>query len=83
MKTEDYGFEVTGAFSIDKKLKPELGASGDITRFKLPDGRTARLVVGIEIESKKGDKYEYITEETKMDKLGFTCLDYATVRFTA
>lgn len=77
----NYKFEVTGGFDVKKGLKP-IKPFDDIVAFKLPDGRSVRLIVALEIESKAGDMdYKYVTSENEMAELGFECLDYADARF--
>jgi len=76
-----YRFEVTGRFYVDEKLKPEVSHIGNLTRFKLPDGRAASLVVALEIEVDEGMSYEYVTSEREMRDLGFEGLDYDELRF--
>ena len=77
-----YRFEVTGGFDVNKKLKEKLDHSGSyVCAFKLPDGRTFRPMFALEIESKDGSSFEYITDETDMADLGFEGLVYDHVGF--
>ena len=81
MKIKTYLFKVTGGFDINRKFKEELSCISKVVGFKLPDGRTARPIIGLEIESKDGNKFEYVTSESKMSELGFEGLDYGHVFF--
>ena len=76
-----YGFDVTGTFHIDTAFEPELSCIEDIVGFKLPDGRTVRLAVALEVESADGESHEYVTSEKEMADLGFTSLLYAFAEF--
>ena len=77
-----YKFEVTGGFDVNKKLKEKLDHSGSyVCAFKLPDGRTVRPMLALEVESKDGNSFEYITSEIDMSDLGFEGLDYDHVGF--
>ena len=81
MSEKDYQFDVTGGFSIDGELEPELSCRESVMGFKLPSGETARLVVALEIESEDATHYKYVTSEKEMDDMGFRCLDYDRVEF--
>jgi hypothetical protein len=75
-------FKATGGFHIDNKLKPAECYDGSyLVGFELPDGRTARLIIGLEIESADGGKCEYITASNDMEALGFEGLDYNELHF--
>jgi len=81
-ETNIYHFEVTGGFNVKNDLKPELSThTGNLTRFKLPDGKYVSLIVALEVmDSDEGD-ISYITSETEMNNLGFEGLDYKELRF--
>jgi len=81
MKTKEWKFNVTGGFDIDKTLQPYVAHDGGVVGFTLPDGRTVRLVVALEIESKDGSKFDYITADQIMGDLGFAGLDYDRLEF--
>lgn len=76
---QQYLFEVTGGFYVDKDLEPRFDAVGNICGFTLPDGREADLAICIRVEG--GKKEEWITSERKMEKLGFESLDYGKSDF--
>ena len=76
-----YRFEVTGGFDVNKKFKEKLSCTGDVCALKLPDGRTVRPMLALEVESKDGNSFEYITDEIDMSALGFEGLDYDNVGF--
>lgn len=81
-KTKVYRFKATGGFNINRKFKAGLSYNGeDICRFTLPDGRTVRLAIALEVESKDGNNFKYITSESEMTELGFECLDYDSLTF--
>ena len=80
-KEKDYGFNVTGSFSIDSDLPVVESFDKRVVGFKLSDGRTVRLVVALEVESEDGSKFGYITSEKAMGNLGFRCLDYERLEF--
>lgn len=77
----EYRFEATGGFDIPSCFEQQLDASGKIFGFKLKDGRIVRLAVCLEVESKDGKKYKYITKESEMCKLGFCDLAYDELSF--
>jgi len=80
--TDIYRFIVKGGFDIDKNFVRETDFSGTrVTGFKLPDGRTVRLSVALEVESKDGTDYKYISSEREMAELGFEGLDYDDLTF--
>jgi hypothetical protein len=79
--SNEYRFTVTGGFLIDKTLKTERSFDGTPIGFTLPDGRTVRLAVALEVELDGGADYRYVTSETEMSELGFTCLDYDQTDF--
>ncbi|MFK5065629.1 hypothetical protein, partial [Klebsiella pneumoniae] len=74
----DLRFQVTGGFTLDESLIAEevLSADGEIVGFKLLDGRTVKLIVGLEVESADEVNYDYITSEKEMQALGFSALEY-------
>lgn len=80
--SNEYCFTATGSLLIDKTLKIERSFDGRPIGFVLPDGRTVRLVVALEVELDGGTNYRYVTSETEMSELGFTCLDYDQADFT-
>jgi hypothetical protein len=79
--TQLYLFEVTGGFDVKTDLIPEESAVGNISKFRLPDGRAVQLIVALEIEIDDGISYEYVTSEKEMAELGFEGLDYKELRF--
>jgi len=81
MKTKVYKFNATGGFDINKKFKKVLSCTGDICAFRLPDGRSVRLAVALEVESKDGNNFKLITDEFDMAELGFEGLDYKELTF--
>ena len=78
---KQHGFEVTGTFAVDKKLKPIFDCMEEICGFKLKDGRTVKLVVGLEIGSKDETDYQYVTSDKDMAKLGFELVQYDRTTF--
>ncbi len=40
-----------------------------------------QLVMALEVMSADGEKFEYVTEESKMDELGLAGLDYISLTF--
>ena len=81
-KETTFKFDVTGTFSIQKEFEQMLSQMGEITGFKLPNGKIVQLVVALEVMSEDENSFEYITSEEKMDALGFRCLDYIALTFT-
>jgi len=81
--TSVYEFEVKGGFDIKNNLQLHESCIGETVGFRLPDGRLVRPVVGLEVESADGTKFEYITDGSTMSELGFEGLDYGDVRFFA
>jgi hypothetical protein len=81
---EFYAFKVTGEFEVASHLKPVFGRQNTIIGFELPDGRMARLIVGLELETKVNPEiqdYAYITSQQEMDQWGFGCLNYSMTSF--
>ena len=84
---ELYAFKVTGEFEVDCHLKPVFGKGNrqnTIIGFELPNGRMARLIVGLELETKVNPEiqdYAHITSQQEMEILGFGCLDYSMTSF--
>jgi len=82
-----YEFKVTGEFEVACHLKPVFGKGNrknTIIGFELPDGRMARLLVGLELENKGNPEiqdYAHITSQQEMEMLGFGCLDYSMTSF--
>ena len=74
--TGNHVFEVTGQFFIEKNLKPISRKHYAISGFELPDGRIAKLIVGIEVTDTITGGTDYITDQQELEKLGFSCLDY-------
>ena len=60
-------FRVKGNF---KEYIPNPTYSEDIVGFILPDGRTVRPIIGLEVESKDGTSFKDVTTQKGMDKLG-------------
>jgi hypothetical protein len=81
-KETTFKFDVTGTFSIQNEFEQVLSQMGEITGFKLPNGKTVQLVVALEVASENEESFEYITSEEKMGALGFRCLDYIALTFT-
>ena len=79
--TSRYWFQATGGMDVAKGLKMELSQLGNITGFRLPDGRVGQLAIALEVESADGTGYDYITSEQEMSKLGFSALEYADLHF--
>lgn len=73
-------FAVTGNFDVEGKFKPVPNGDGTISGFQLPDGRTVRLILGLEVEDKNG-KIRYVTSERQMERLGFSELYYDNLHF--
>jgi hypothetical protein len=73
---EDHLFVISGEFAVSSDLKPIFGRQNTIIGFELPDGRKAKLIVGLELENKVNDDYDYITSHKVMEDLGFGSLDY-------
>jgi hypothetical protein len=70
-------FRVTGSFEMDSNIKDaEEHSPMQTCSFKLPDGRVVRLVVALEVENPCNNAFAYLTKESDMTALGFTCLDY-------
>ena len=80
-QSKTYNFVVTGQFDIDSKNTPQEDAYGAISGFILPDGRTARLIVALEIESTDGEEYEYIVSEKEMENIGLNLFNYDQTNF--
>jgi len=76
-----YNFNVSGGFDISDKFEEVLSCTGEVYAFKLPDGRSVKLSVALEVESKNGRSFKYIISEAEMSKLGFECLDYTDSSF--
>jgi hypothetical protein len=73
-----YTCTASGSFQVKENLTLSLfiGGNGQVIGFKLPDGRIVRPCICLEVESKDGNKFRYITSESAMAKLGFEGLDY-------
>jgi hypothetical protein len=84
---ELYSFKLTGKFYIASHLKPVFGKGNrqnTVIGFELPDGRMAKLIVGLELATKVNsefDDYTYITSHQEMKILGFGCLNYSMTSF--
>jgi hypothetical protein len=81
---EDHLFVISGEFAVSSDLKPIFGRQNTIIGFELPDGRMAKLIVGLELATKVNsefDDYTYITSQQEMDQWGFGCLDYSMTSF--
>ena len=77
-----YSFEIRGEFmEVDSKLVEIVDHGGLVTGFLLPDGRSVQLVMALEVMSADGEKFEYVTTESKMDELGLAGLDYISLTF--
>jgi len=74
-------FEVSGTFSVNGDLKASLSCNNAVTGFVLADGRTVRLIVGLEIESKDGAEFTYVTSEQEMRDLGMELDNYDETTF--
>lgn len=79
--TKVYKFKATGGFDINKKFREIPSCSGDVCGFELPDGRVVQIVIALEVASKDGNSYKYITSEKTMAELGFEGLDYDKLIF--
>ena len=79
--TKPFNFIVTGGFHVRNDLKPEVSRMGNLTKFRLADGRAVQLIVALEIEIDDGMSYEYITSEKEMHDLGLEALDYDQLEF--
>jgi len=77
----DYSFTATGSWSIQKQLKPFFGSLNNVIGFELPDGRSVRLVIALEVENKQTGDMQYVTSEREMDDLGFYALEYDRLDF--
>lgn len=80
-KMTEMMFSVEGGFDIDNSLIKEEAHDGTIVGYKLPDGRTARLIVALEIDPGDDRDWEYVTSEAEMRELGFKNLDYKHLMF--
>ncbi len=67
-----YAFTVKG--KLDASGLEPLTVMGKIVGFKLPDGREAKLVIGLEVES--AGSYAYTANSSEIEALGLTILDY-------
>jgi ribosomal protein L37E len=76
-----FKFAVTGGFTIIRGRAPILAADGGVVGFQTPEGEEVKLVVALEVASKDGKDYRYVTDSSKMDDLGFQCLDYDRTDF--
>jgi predicted butyrate kinase (DUF1464 family) len=81
MDTNEYTFEIRGGFNINKSNTGVRAADGNVVGFRLPDGRTVRLIAALEVESSDGTTFDYITSDKEMEDLGFGCLDYTCLDF--
>jgi len=80
-ESNDYSFIATGSWNIPKQLKPFFGSVNNVIGFKLPDGRSVRLVIALEVENHQTGDIEYVTSEREMDRLGFYALEYDRLDF--
>jgi len=72
-----YKCTVTCTFRVlENRLDEYIPQTGIVAGFKLRDGRTVRPVIGMEIESKDGSRYKYVTSQNEMAKLGLEDLEY-------
>lgn len=74
-------FIVTGTIDVDARLKHERAFDGEIVGFRLPDGRTVRPMLALEVESADGNEHEIVTSMGDLESLGFLGLDYESVAF--
>ena len=77
-----FKFDATGTFLIENGFEQELSCIGETVGFKLPDGRTVKICIALEVEDADGESFEYITNESDMDALGFRCLNYIDLKFS-
>lgn len=78
----DITFRVTGSFSLETAIKSKVERiPGEISQYTLPDGRRVSLMVTLEVENPEDNSYTYVTNQSDMDALGFTCLDYDETTF--
>lgn len=82
-KTNTYRFEVVGLFKINKDLKTLRAFDGTPMGFMLPDGRSVRLSVALEIASADGLSHDHVTREAAMAELGFECTEYKQTDFVS
>lgn len=69
------------SFFVDKNLEEVKCVNGETVGFKLPDGRTVRPVVALEVESEDGMFFDYLTAESDMSNTGVELVDYIESRF--
>lgn len=81
MKTREVRFEVTGGVDVPADCQEVRSAFGEVVGFRLPDGRTVRLQVALEVEAPGGTDYRAVVGQRGMEAMGFTCLEYADARF--
>lgn len=81
MKPREVRFEVTGGLDVPEDYQEIRSAVGEVVGFRLPDGRTVRLMVALEVEAPGGESYRSVAALSGMEALGFTCLEYADARF--
>jgi hypothetical protein len=79
--TQTSKFTITGSIDIPESAISIYSSSGEIVGYKLKDGRIAKPIFALEIESQDGNSFEYVTSESAIANLGFTCLDYENTTF--
>lgn len=79
--TNEYRFEIVGGLDVDTQNHCIRAHDGAVIGFRLPDGRTVRLVMCLEIESADGEEFTYLPECAAMDEIGFSNLDYDHLTF--
>lgn len=73
-------FSISGTLEVAPDLIARADWEGTICGYQLPDGRTVRLAMALEIESTDGE-FSYVNSDVDMARCGFTCLDYEKISF--
>ncbi len=81
---KDYNFVIKGWFhDVSENLEKVYDYDGNVTGFKLQDGRVVQLVMALEVidETKEKPVVNYVTSEKDMTNLGLDFLEYDKLEF--
>lgn len=73
-------FIVSGTINV--KGRPVYSkADGGIVGFRQKDGSVVKLSLALEVQNKEGTKFNYLTTDDQMEKVGFTVVLYDRADF--
>lgn len=83
----DFTFVVTGGIDVPDDATPEDAGvtaqdGGPVAHlFRLPDGRTVRACLALEVMSADETEIDYLVTDDEMRSVGFQLLEYALTDF--